>query len=124
MRISDWSSDVCSSDLDRCNRKDKRGTLFWHICDKAVPVPCVNCAGSLQSVPGQYWHCRLYSLTTNVVYCSIRLYSILKSPGLSFLWINTYFFPSAIPTGDFSTNASGTIERSEDHTSELQSLMR
>src|SRR3546814_13287770 len=29
MRISDWSSDVCSSDLRRCRRRRRRGTAIF-----------------------------------------------------------------------------------------------
>src|SRR3546814_6504548 len=80
MRISDWSSDVCSSDLNEADpgacvhaTYQSAGALFWHnvswVCDDMIPSHAV---GDL----------------------NIR---------------------SGLPHG---------VDRSEEHTSELQSLMR
>src|SRR3546814_6370854 len=82
MRISDWSSDVCSSDLFIGTRKSK-----------APPLPLLFCAGPDSTTS---WPAALSS-----VY-SARMFAASK--------------PSSFDSTMFS--------RSEEHTSELQSLMR
>src|SRR3546814_7474072 len=80
MRISDWSSDVCSSDLPR-----EIGALHF-LVGKRLPVGHGRFVGHLHFVPPR----RRGSRVTNVSLCDSRL------------------LPS----------------RSEEHTTELQSLMR
>src|SRR3546814_1457438 len=92
MRISDWSSDVCSSDLDR---------IKANIC-----LP--------------WWHCSGRA-TYSVI---VDLYIVIFS-GSAFMFdssdsIDSTVLPPAIHFKSF-TDARA---RSEEHTSELQSLMR
>src|SRR3546814_8339657 len=82
MRISDWSSDVCSSDLHRNPRSGSSPR-------PAAPLPtCLE-------------KCALRSLAS-------------PRPGSS--------FPEALDQK--SSQVMRSIDRSEEHTSELQSLMR
>src|SRR3546814_1626998 len=106
MRISDWSSDVCSSDLDR---------IKANIC-----LP--------------WWHCSGRA-TYSVI---VDLYIVIFS-GSAFMFdssdsIDSTVLPPAIHFKSF-TDARAAVERlveiyarntarSEEHTSELQSLMR
>src|SRR3546814_3639047 len=92
MRISDWSSDVCSSDLERRQRPghQRRGEE-----DRGV-------AGMNDA----------------------KLYSVIRAPRVSEKTArlqeisNQYAFEVA------KTATKADIKRSEEHTSELQSLMR
>src|SRR3546814_4948595 len=102
MRISDWSSDVCSSDLarraqvdpihvHRKERKDRRGHRACGICAGTRQ------AATLVSVPGEH-----------TVDCPPRSQTSLKANRVE------------------SRRGSATLHtdlRSEEHTSELQSLM-
>src|SRR3546814_1527478 len=93
MRISDWSSDVCSSDLATSTsfpQRVGRLHLFWPM------LRCPGCALSLRRCRGP-WH-------------QYRLDSLLLSGSLESQ------HPPRLPTG--------RRRRSEEHTSELQSLMR
>src|SRR3546814_7871860 len=102
MRISDWSSDVCSSDLGApaCRRPARR----------ALSIPVANVAepNTVRLVPS----------------------GRLKPPALSAL-VSTHGDLSDLAELESATNerliaeTSGMPElRSEEHTSELQSLMR
>src|SRR3546814_4932325 len=98
MRISDWSSDVCSSDLADADR-DRRGEEFHD------PVPAADGAGRI--VPG----------------------AGRKRKGLSKRSISRRACgsrPAAPPTAAAGCRAARRTAspRSEEHKSELQSLMR
>src|SRR3546814_6249501 len=43
MRISDWSSDVCSSDLRRCSRCRRASFLLLALKDANIPPPPNAC---------------------------------------------------------------------------------
>src|SRR3546814_6361835 len=93
MRISDWSSDVCSSDLHTIRRR----------CRATKPEsPCVRSAASLPTLPRRSPFatpfCRKWSIPT-----SAR--------------------PEPVE-GPFFLLRDARGKRSEEHTSELQSLMR
>src|SRR3546814_8234156 len=86
MRISDWSSDVCSSDLSPI------GTLTMPRASMLLKLPYSNCASaSKRESLG-------FAVTT------------FTTPEVAFR-------PNRVPLGPRRT-------RSEEHTSELQSLMR
>src|SRR3546814_1863893 len=98
MRISDWSSDVCSSDLRKCSsslqqqqprRPLKIPTVLWKLSSRAVlsPGPFFSFFAPCLSVP---------SISCSQSSSNSR--RLLTSPG--------------------------RFVRSEEHTSELQSLMR
>src|SRR3546814_9464101 len=100
MRISDWSSDVCSSDLPPIGMRRDSMSLYHGL---AQPVPIRRSAAarasSVISAPE-----------------SMRAISSRRSPGLRWLtWVATRW-----PVVRFST----CQWRSEEHTSELQSLIR
>src|SRR3546814_8444414 len=92
MRISDWSSDVCSSDLPRCI-VEKGGHLI-----AARPRPAAGAAIGEDDEPGGDGHDK---------HAYQRLDQI-------FLQHDTHRIFSQL----------GVQARSEEHTSELQSLMR
>src|SRR3546814_7337290 len=85
MRISDWSSDVCSSDLGRVE------------------------AGGLRTV------CRVHVSKSEPADLRAAKWKARREAGPSF---------SAIPPPAYETRAPIALIRSEEHTSELQSLMR
>src|SRR3546814_4403996 len=89
MRISDWSSDVCSSDLPKATRQSRAG---------------VNCSGLLRSARNDEED------------------QAVRQPNPS---SSATTFPG-VPTGSTlpSVKNASIVGRSEEHTSELQSLMR
>src|SRR3546814_9212151 len=87
MRISDWSSDVCSSDLERPTRP-LRCRRSWHAWQSPRP-----------------W--RTHRTTSSRPWTSMAAMPSSTTPG------------NPLPAG-----TSGSSTRSEEHTSELQSLMR
>src|SRR3546814_3672807 len=91
MRISDWSSDVCSSDLARRTPSFKRSTLSPRVRQDVPPLPEQRSLGELWSPGAQ----NRSAATSSTAHCRH----------------NPAFPGSAAP-------------RSEEHTSELQSLMR
>src|SRR3546814_2230339 len=95
MRISDWSSDVCSSDLDRYYR-----VLTW----LTVPVhyaSLIGCAWWITTQPIAWWEVVALAFSLGIV------------NGL------------ALNTGhELGHKKEPFDRRSEEHTSELQSLMR
>src|SRR3546814_6470659 len=107
MRISDWSSDVCSSDLAAA--RGRRG----HPCiRRAFPVPR---PGPLR---GAGWQLRVGSrnLILRKGHARIR-----RAPFLRAAWCGAD--PRQDSRHGEGESPPGTI-RSEEHTSELQSLMR
>src|SRR3546814_8094341 len=92
MRISDWSSDVCSSDLD----------------DDAVVVHHDRRLGKAQSVGDQFKLGHILSLACPHLLCFAAIMPVRTL-------FATNFYEADIGTPDL---------RSEEHTSELQSLMR
>src|SRR3546814_7533092 len=94
MRISDWSSDVCSSDLVR----DGKAVVTAEIQDDKAPLP----AGTRGRIR---WESVLGARTLEVL------------PGKK--------GNADLPSGSLLTgNVESAELRSEEHTSELQSLMR
>src|SRR3546814_2003220 len=94
MRISDWSSDVCSSDLD--------GIVLFHQC-------AFQCTG----IKGLAPEC-LFLLHASVLLCLGRRFTSRRAVG------------AGKRKGRPVDRARAAIHdgRSEEHTSELQSLMR
>src|SRR3546814_5334273 len=108
MRISDWSSDVCSSDLVF----DKYLT-FGDAPSDAVMVDNANWLDKLEYIPFLRDYGAHFSVNRMLSFDSVRL-RLEREQSLSFLEFN-YMILQAY---DF-------LElRSEEHTSELQSLMR
>src|SRR3546814_6881382 len=101
MRISDWSSDVCSSDLKNYIPDWKRLRDLGH-----QPAKAGSSVGQIDHADAA-WRCRK---------------SVTASLKLSFRSPATIWSAPAMST----TSACGTStrNRSEEHTSELQSLIR
>src|SRR3546814_6597013 len=104
MRISDWSSDVCSSDLVCQSRTKPFGS-----------------PGSISNKPGAMYSPYRQRKSSSVGNCTVRGHGSVAQ--LSVLSRNP-------GTGGMrqkprtSTRASATASRSDEHTSELPSLMR
>src|SRR3546814_6346282 len=92
MRISDWSSDVCSSYLTQCKLRKSN--------DQYIVLPSTADPHS-----GQKW---MSQLLQRLVRCRSA------TPGLE----------TAAMSCPRSTTSANHTTRSEEHTSELQSLMR
>src|SRR3546814_5227892 len=111
MRISDWSSDVCSSDLSRPRAPVDN---FSHL----TPVQSADCRK--QSHPPQF---------RSIAHPqAIGSQSRPQQPGLARCWTCRKSASDPLRTGSVAgpyrpwEKTHG--ERSEEHTSELQSLMR
>src|SRR3546814_10764273 len=106
MRISDWSSDVCSSDLHRpCRRRGDRSVSGWmqHLIVAPILLPLAVSGLLLAFDERRRALKRLVSLATVAALVGIAV---------MLLWL---------VTDGFGLDAAS---RSEEHTSELQSLMR
>src|SRR3546814_8782080 len=99
MRISDWSSDVCSSDLQDDARYSRNS---------------LHCGGRRTS-GRQKKRAGLFESAGNKGRSG-------RASGVMFARARDPFLPPAKGTAPFSID--GFVPRSEEHTSELQSLMR
>src|SRR3546814_4512901 len=99
MRISDWSSDVCSSDLSRI------GARFISREGGRMPLAII---GAAEPLP----------VTYTLPVASAQVKSAVLLAGLNTPGLTTVIEPEA--TRDHTER----MLRSEEHTSELQSLMR
>src|SRR3546814_14351342 len=57
MRISDWSSDVCSSDLKTCAKKPRKNTFFWLAIGLWILAPARFFVCAKREKRGRPWHC-------------------------------------------------------------------
>src|SRR3546814_8970866 len=109
MRISDWSSDVCSSDLIARYPAGRQRSAVMPLLDLAqrqvgaetntqgwLPVPVIEYVAAALDMP------------------FIRAYEVATF----------YTMYNLAPVGRYHVQVCGTTPRSEEHTSELQSLMR
>src|SRR3546814_5564279 len=110
MRISDWSSDVCSSDLQRQATQRVPGSgsflgLLHRRKRSVLPDALPGDERNAQAYPGLHWCLRVLEPDRLpwLCYHGRRAGNLLYQPLLV---------------------ADGWPERSEEHTSELQSLMR
>src|SRR3546814_2173136 len=108
MRISDWSSDVCSSDLCSIAPNDPRATVTG-----ATSAAVQSVTNSSSSAPSQRPASRSRAVIASLAIAPSK--SIVAASRLSPVSIAEGFIPGA---------ARYTNPRSEEHTSELQSLMR
>src|SRR3546814_1794565 len=103
MRISDWSSDVCSSDLDLVESYEQRRGCWGD--DEAGPIsPC-----QLRSI-------------LNALDGLIEQEPVMVVSPQS-VWRPTCIFDCLVTQQAHVTRIDAVV-RSEEHTSELQSLMR
>src|SRR3546814_4172959 len=109
MRISDWSSDVCSSDLN--------GMPWWYFHNFNGPLDgtrlkSLDPSGLLERhIPGG-----------RIVGCVVYPAAAITEPG-----VVKHVEGDRFPLGELDGSASERVQRlhrSEEHTSELQSLMR
>src|SRR3546814_7925883 len=113
MRISDWSSDVCSSDLSA-----RRNSL--------PPAPPRSVAVSCQSPSARATSAHEPATQVAAVSSARSVISSASSTFISF----SYCFgegrvdPAAAKAQGFGQADAVGVARSEEHTSELQSLMR
>src|SRR3546814_7362062 len=134
MRISDWSSDVCSSDLGSAVRRARPGSAHRPACR----------AGSHRLSPGSAWSSPAIHWTTEATLSSASADSgsiqprtlkplVSGSFGDTTMTSRRIFLRAAIVMGASSFDGSRVmiecghrtrVGRSEEHTSELQSLMR
>src|SRR3546814_3202196 len=117
MRISDWSSDVCSSDLLPRPRARHRVACLVGIAPVTLGCPCFPTTGRFRCSSGA---------------CTLRAAANPRACSRLDQGLATAYAPSTVPR-PASTRSTGLLavgryarvrSRSEEHTSELQSLMR
>src|SRR3546814_4198660 len=127
MRISDWSSDVCSSDLGddlvEVHGEPSRGFAASVLRDTGRQGS--GTAFVLRSVPLN-WCLILGRMRLSARFCLAVSRCVLHSRPVSVSWGGSIRPPrGTAEQGDEEYQAvSSAIGRSEEHTSELQSLMR
>src|SRR3546814_1430825 len=126
MRISDWSSDVCSSDLAAIfamvttagsKTEIRRVTIVWI----AETISQATGIGSIESWGIEAWPpAPLTMIERTSDEASSGPARPAKTPcgALGMMW------SAKAASGSGSINPSSSMKRSEEHTSELQSLMR
>src|SRR3546814_4806873 len=97
MRISDWSSDVCSSDLDD---GESPAAPYAHRLDSLAQVPLAQFVGECPSNASAGYPDRMTKRDSRPIHVEPLVPAIIRTPS---------------PSLDY---------RSAEHTSELQSLMR
>src|SRR3546814_5385398 len=113
MRIRDWSSDGCSSDRYRLALYDRQAAVWdAQLSDKlaaalAAPAPCVFLLTSAEGVDAV--HANMLRLGLQDAWARARFVVIHERVASRLQSL---------------LQASGKVRRSEEHTSELQSLMR
>src|SRR3546814_5287836 len=111
MRISDWSSDVCSSDLLESRWVAHHSTVARQILAHI-----------------DFLDDTIQTLTAEIVECVVPFEAaaeLLKTiPGVSELTAQTIIAEIGVDMSRFPTAGHLAAWRSEEHTSELQSLMR
>src|SRR3546814_9969902 len=116
MRISDWSSDVCSSDLPRAvatlarGSSDNAATFARYLIETRVGVLTSSAAPSIASV-----YAAAPDMTDTVM---LAISQSGKSPDL------VTALAAARARGAYGIALVNADAKSEEHTSELQSLMR
>src|SRR3546814_5051985 len=110
MRISDWSSDVCSSDLD--GRMTFRSSLIGLASDQ-VPPPKGAASASLTND-------QVTASSKPAEAAARRRRRSISCSGVAV----GFATPSARGSGTDAIASKPVMRRSEEHTSELQSLMR
>src|SRR3546814_5197628 len=117
MRISDWSSDVCSSDLEAAPT-GLRGQGFSAGVSGAAGAGVA--AGSGAGVAGAADGSAAVEVTTG----SGLAATCGPKPNVSSLRVETIMRTMLVGTISSSATSRSCASRSEEHTSELQSLMR
>src|SRR3546814_7070911 len=111
MRISDWSSDVCSSDLSPVGESCRLNSVVLAIADSPGLMSASTPAGLRRRSP----------LPSRFTEYSDRKYGLPPSRPDAVNSTRPRFASTSIRS---RTSQSPWVMRSEEHTSELQSLMR
>src|SRR3546814_5328706 len=120
MRISDWSSDVCSSDLPLGIARSSR---LWYV--RALPYAYIFFFRGTPLLVQLFLV--YYGLAQFDAVRSSALWPYLRDPfwcATATMTLHTAAYIAEILRGAIQAIPRGEIERSEEHTSELQSLMR
>src|SRR3546814_3062443 len=123
LRISDWSSDVCSSDLPKGRRSVMKSTIFLALA--ASPLALVATAMPVAAQDSADQSMANASMD-DIVVTARRREESLQSVPVSITAISSDMLEqkSVQDLSDVATLTPGFRFRSEEHTSELQSLMR
>src|SRR3546814_9587937 len=113
MRISDWSSDVCSSDLSTFSAKN--AVLFQNANGTSTKPASVVSLNSMSVTNSCTASTKKLRITTTQAMNSTVTVSRLK---------NTSGNPDSSPMRSIIGRPASMPTRSEEHTSQLQSLMR
>src|SRR3546814_6063590 len=116
MRISDWSSDVCSSDLAHGLDRDVR--LDTEVTDARFD-PADN-RWTVTAADGRAWRAPALIVATGQLN-RVNIPDIPGREGFAGAQFHTARWDASV---DLAGKRVGVIGRSEEHTSELQSLMR
>src|SRR3546814_3700343 len=116
MRISDWSSDVCSSDLPPSRNNNPNRRLLTEPPSRSWLAE-FRATGFLSGL--SWFAVRFLSLTHFALDVSKG-----NLPGIRLQPILTLITPNLLASDEFSPRVHEAGDRSEEHTSELQSLMR
>src|SRR3546814_1018820 len=118
MRISDWSSDVCSSDLDgwRGPQPHSDGPIGHALLRLSIPIILGNLLQTAYQLTDAFWVGRLGASAVAAVAVNL--------PVTFLVVVQSVVLINLIIGLQGSRRSSGPVSRSEEHTSELQSLMR
>src|SRR3546814_3314504 len=113
MRISDWSSDVCSSDLVIAGTEEKFGGV-----DILVNNAAILAYGTIETTSLELWQ-KIQKINSDGYFlgCHYGLEAMKKRPNGSIVNMSSM-------AGIGGQSSFCAYSRSEEHTSELQSLMR
>src|SRR3546814_3475690 len=126
MRISDWSSDVCSADLLYCDRPDSlRRRACRTVLDELFSCLTAWLAPILCFTAEEAWWTRGTGKEASV---HLRTFPAVPAewldPALAAKWAKVREVRRVVTGALEVERAAKRIGRSEEHTSELQSLMR
>src|SRR3546814_5185365 len=113
MRISDWSSDVCSSDLNGIARSREEAIAVAN----RIGYPVLIC-------PSYVLGGRAMEIVDGESQLNDYIATAVKVSGDSPVLIDRYLRDAVEVDVDALCDGTDVVVRSEEHTSELQSLMR
>src|SRR3546814_3906697 len=117
MRISDWSSDVCSSDLETVGRGDQ-ALLFLNRKGYAPLTLCRTCGHRIECPNCTAW------MVEHRLLCRLQCHQCGHSMPVPDACPECQSEGTLVACGPGVERIADEIARSEEHTSELQSLMR
>src|SRR3546814_3525102 len=123
MRISDWSSDVCSSDLELDMLNEERRAIEAGVQEAAEAIAAAKGNRAVAVIAGQGWHPGVIGIVAGrlkektgrpAIVIALDENGVGKGSGRSIAGVDL----------GAAVLAAKDTGRSEEHTSELQSLMR